>query len=192
MFNFLNTFFRKDIDSICKKYGIKNYTINKDQSIDVDGDVDLYNKRLTKLPLKFRKVYGNFDCSVNKIKSLKGSPNWVGKDFDCKVNLLKTLEDGPENVLGSYMCEGNRLVNFKGFPENHDGYINFMCNPINNLFEDIEYDKRVKFMYWCNEYDVITDNGVIIHERIDEVYYKLYPHRGYERIRNDDPGFYTQ
>ena len=27
------------IDEICKKYGIENYTINDDGSIDVDGDV---------------------------------------------------------------------------------------------------------------------------------------------------------
>ena len=26
------------IDKICKKYGIENYTINPDGSIDVDGD----------------------------------------------------------------------------------------------------------------------------------------------------------
>jgi hypothetical protein len=31
-----------DIESICKEYGIQNFTINEDGSIDVDGDVDLY------------------------------------------------------------------------------------------------------------------------------------------------------
>lgn len=30
---------KKDIHSICKKYGIKNYSINEDGSIDVDGNV---------------------------------------------------------------------------------------------------------------------------------------------------------
>ena len=43
-----------DIKSICEKYRITNYTINSDGSIDVDGDVDLSEKRITKLPLKFR------------------------------------------------------------------------------------------------------------------------------------------
>ena len=33
-----------DIDSICRKYNIRNYIINSDGSIDVDGDVNLYNK----------------------------------------------------------------------------------------------------------------------------------------------------
>ncbi len=35
---------------------IRNYTINPDGSIDVDEDVWLYDKGLTKLPLKFNKV----------------------------------------------------------------------------------------------------------------------------------------
>jgi len=32
---------KQEIDSICRKYGIRNYTINPDESIDVDRDVDL-------------------------------------------------------------------------------------------------------------------------------------------------------
>jgi len=40
----------KEIHKICKEYGIKNYTINTDGSIDVDGYVNLSKKRLTKLP----------------------------------------------------------------------------------------------------------------------------------------------
>ena len=31
----------EDIKSTCEKYGITNYTINEDRSIDVDGDIDL-------------------------------------------------------------------------------------------------------------------------------------------------------
>ena len=31
----------KDIDSICDEYGIKDYTINDDGLVDVDGDVDI-------------------------------------------------------------------------------------------------------------------------------------------------------
>jgi len=30
------------IDEICRKYDIRNYTINDDGTIDVDGYVDLY------------------------------------------------------------------------------------------------------------------------------------------------------
>ena len=84
-------FFKKknnSIDSICKKWGIKNYTINEDGTIDVDGTVNLYpvlfstqhlkmgitkswysriqktdyhdTGELTEIPLKFRNVTGDF------------------------------------------------------------------------------------------------------------------------------------
>ena len=39
----------KDIDAICQRYGIKNYTINNGL-VDVDASVNLVNRKLTKLP----------------------------------------------------------------------------------------------------------------------------------------------
>ncbi len=67
----------KKINHICKIYDIKNYTINPDESIDVNNvneGVNLYNKGLKKLPLKFNKINGDFDCDDNKLTSLEGSP----------------------------------------------------------------------------------------------------------------------
>ena len=46
-----------DIDTICKKYGITNYTINNGV-VDVYGDVNLSVQALSGLPLKFGKVTG--------------------------------------------------------------------------------------------------------------------------------------
>jgi len=60
----------KEIHEICKKYGIKNYTINDDGSIDVDGNVNLSYRKLTKLPLKFNNVSGNFLCYNNQLTTL--------------------------------------------------------------------------------------------------------------------------
>ncbi len=59
-----------------EKYNIKNYTINSDEYIDVDGNVDLRCKELeNKLPLKFNKVNSHFSCSCNKLTTLEGSPS---------------------------------------------------------------------------------------------------------------------
>ena len=66
--------------------GIHNYTINNDLTVDVDGDVDLYNKNLTKIPVQFNEVLGNFDCSYNNLESLEWHPKYVGGDFDCSHN----------------------------------------------------------------------------------------------------------
>ena len=59
---------KSKIKEICKKYEIKNYTINGD-TIDVNGDVSLNGKQLTKLPLKFGTVTGHFDCTYNNLTS---------------------------------------------------------------------------------------------------------------------------
>ena len=69
------------ISLICEKYNIKNYTINPDGSIDVNGSVDLSQYKLIELPLRFNKITGYFDCSNNNLTSLKGCPRWVGGNF---------------------------------------------------------------------------------------------------------------
>ena len=70
--DFPNT--KEEIDSICKKYHIIKYTINDDFSIDVEGSVDLRSKGLSKLPLKFNKISGDFYCDDNKLTTLEGAP----------------------------------------------------------------------------------------------------------------------
>ena len=99
-----------NINKICRKYRINNYTINEDGSIDVNGDVNLYNLGLTELPLIFNRVSGSFDCSYNRLTTLKGSPKYVGTNFNCKDNELTSLEDGPEKVEGGYYCMNNRKL----------------------------------------------------------------------------------
>ena len=99
------------ISLICKKYKITNYTINDDGSIDVNGDVDLWNKGLTELPLVFNKVSGNFNCGRNnRLTSLKGCPRWVGNGFYCSNNDLTSLEFSPDYVGGDFWCEYNDLT----------------------------------------------------------------------------------
>ena len=98
------------ISLICEKYNIKNYTINPDGSIDVDGGVDLSRYKLIELPLTFNKVSGWFDCSNNNLTTLKGSPRWVGDYFNCRNNYLPNLEFSPDYVGGWFSCEYNKLT----------------------------------------------------------------------------------
>ena len=46
----------KKIKDICKLYGIVNYTINDDLSVDVDWNVNLSSHSLKRIPLNFNKV----------------------------------------------------------------------------------------------------------------------------------------
>jgi hypothetical protein len=98
------------ISLICKKYNIKNYTINGDGSIDVNGSVNLYNKGLTELPLVFNKVSGYFDCGRNNLTTLKGCPRWVGGYFYCTNNNLTSLGFGPDYVGSFFSCQYNNLT----------------------------------------------------------------------------------
>ena len=98
------------ISLICKRYGINNYTINPDGSIDVNGGVDLYNYNLTEFPLTFNRVDGDFYCNNNQLTSLKGCPRWIGGYFDCDCNRLYSLEFSPEYVGSYFSCELNYLT----------------------------------------------------------------------------------
>ena len=97
-------------DEISKKldeFNIKNYTINKDSSIDVNGNVDLCDKNLTEIPFNFNKVNSNFNCSWNKLKTLKGSPKEVNNNFICANNKLVSLEGILKKIGGDFNCWQN-------------------------------------------------------------------------------------
>ena len=92
----------EEIKKICKKYKIENYTINPDESIDVDGDVNLSHRKLSKIPLNFNKVSGNFWINNNNLTSLEGCPKEVGESFDCAKNQITSLKYSPIKV-GTYI-----------------------------------------------------------------------------------------
>ena len=106
----------EDIDSICKRYGIENYTV-KEGLVYVDDDVDLSYKKINKLPLKFGEVSGDFNCSWNKLTSLEGAPSRVGGHFSCSWNQLTSLEGSPIRVGGFFDCCWNQLTSLEGAPE---------------------------------------------------------------------------
>ena len=133
-----------NIHKICKEYGIENYTINSDGSIDVDGDVDLWSRGLTKLPMKFNNVSGDFNCHYNKLTTLLGSPKSVGGDFHCGYNNLTTLEGSPQSVGGNFNCVYNKLTTLEGGPKSVGGGFYYDGNPIYNQLGDIDYKSYIK------------------------------------------------
>ena len=124
----------QEIINICKKYNIKNYTINPDGSIDVESDLYLSNFNLDKLPLKFNKVNGDFYCSSNKLTNLEGSPNEVSGSFSCSFNFITSLVGCPNEVNDSFNCSYNELTSFIGSPMGVGK--NFYCN--NNQITSLE------------------------------------------------------
>ena len=88
------------IAEICEEYKIENWTLNADGSIDVVGDIKLWDRDLIELPLKFGRVDGYFDFSHNNLTTLEGCPREVGGYFNCMYNKLTTLEGAPR--VGGY------------------------------------------------------------------------------------------
>ncbi len=70
------------------QYHIMGYTINLDDSVDVEGDVHLSYKTFTQIPVKFNIVTGDFTCNNSRLTTLKNAPNYVGGSFRCQFNSL--------------------------------------------------------------------------------------------------------
>jgi hypothetical protein len=106
------------VAKICRKYKIKNWDINSEGLVDVDDDdVWLNGKVLTKLPLDFGHVSGDFYCDYNDLASLEGCPRSVGGSFYCSNNKLTSLEGCPQEVRDDFYCSNNKLTSLEGCPQ---------------------------------------------------------------------------
>ena len=95
-----------------------NYKDYIGEYINVKENVELERLNLTKLPIRFGTVGGNFYCGDNKLTSLEGAPEKVGGSFDCEVNKLTSLEGAPKVVDGDFCCNDNYyLTSIKGAPK---------------------------------------------------------------------------
>ena len=154
---------KESIESICEKYDITNYIINSDGSIDVDGNVDLDKLELFRIPLKFRNVTENFNCSGgyfncfnNKLTTLEGAPQTVGGDFYCNDNKLTTLKGSPKSVGGNFECSGNQLTSLEYGPESVGG--NFDCH--SNQLTSLEGLPEIGGYINCRRNQIIDFRGV--------------------------------
>jgi hypothetical protein len=100
-----------DIYKICRdmRLSLRNWSISSDGLVDVDGNVDLSYKNLTKLPFSFGYVRGYFHCYGNELTSLEGAPKSVGRGFNCSHNKLTSLRFAPEEIGGSIIILPNLI-----------------------------------------------------------------------------------
>lgn len=173
-----------NINKLCKKYKIKKYTINPDGSIDVDGNVDMGFQHLTKLPLKFNKVSGDFVVGNNQLSTFEGCPNEIGGDFDFFSNRatslegcpqivggnfavgynysIKTLIGAPKVIHGSFNCVATGLMTLQGCPQ----IANYLWASHNSKLPKIISEELLKcdsetintFVKYQDHYDV-WENG---------------------------------
>lgn len=133
---------KREIINLCKHYSIRNYTVNDDYSVDVDGGVDLSGFGLEKIPIKFNIVNGYFSCNGNRLVDLENSPKRVMGNFFCinQYGNLKSLKGAPEYVAYNFDCHDNESLTEFYFPElgyglNLEGTKIYTIEDINFTFE---------------------------------------------------------
>jgi len=173
----------QEIKKLCSEYGIKNYQIRDDGSIDVNGSVNLSWLGNKQLPLFFNEVKRYFDCDGNNLTTLEGCPKEVGTCFSCSNNKLISLEYSPKIVGGDFNCWGNiyltsldglentyidgelsvfdcsRLYSLKGFPKKV-GSFNCWSTPIYPIYDKFIQECEYETMRRFNKFDVIYTDGL--------------------------------
>ncbi len=100
----------------------------------IKGDLDLSSSGLHELPdLSHVTVEGNFDCSLNSLKSLKGCPQTIGGNLNCMHNKLISLEGAPAKVNGNFTCTYNNLDSLNHAPVVVNGNFDCSKNKITSL-----------------------------------------------------------
>ena len=129
---------KEEIKNWLDEMRIEKYHINEDLTVNVDDRVDLDNKNLSEIPVKFGIINGSFYCDCNNLTSLKGCPKVVKGDFDCSYNKLKSLEYSPREIDGNFNCSCNKLKSLEG------------CSEIVNRNFNCEYNTNLTYEYLEN------------------------------------------
>lgn len=94
-----------------------NKTKLPDGTWHVHGDLDVGDLNLTSLEgLNVSIVDGYFDCSINQLTNLEGSPKEVEGSFQCSYNNLTSLKGCPKVINGRFNCRDNQLKSLEGCP----------------------------------------------------------------------------
>lgn len=172
-----------EIIKLCKQYGIENYTINDDYSIDVDSNVELSYKSLTKIPVKFNIVNGYFACNGNFLENLENSPRRVMGNFFCinqYNNSLKSLKGAPEYVAYNFDCHDNVDLTDFYFPEIGYGlnleytsvytindidfrfeFCNLLNTPIWSVLKTFIYNDSFKVSNYIDKLELFKDFDIV-------------------------------
>ena len=132
-------------------------------------------------------VNGTFNCSLNKLKNLKGSPHKCGSmianqcglislegspeeiklDFSVASNKLTTLEGGPKSVGNIYDCSYNQLQNLIGICKSKRTYTQ------GNPFDEESVSHKSQKSQTKSSPKLFKAGDPITYIRSDSAYYKF-------------------
>lgn len=129
------------IEKILDDFNIVNYTINSDETVDVDGSVNLSFKNIHRLEIQFNKVMGNFSISGNPITTMKGFPKYIEGTLNCNLTNLETLEYFPEYVGGYSFLNYLDLKSLDGYTGSFD---KLTCDNKSKLVRKLKLNNALK------------------------------------------------
>ncbi len=122
-----------------------------------NDDIIIYEKNITSLNGRPKKIIGSFKCSNNLLTTLKGRPKEVTGDFHCVLNKLTTLEGRPKMINGDFKCNGNinlkdiksQIIKYqikanKYFTDEGNFSFKDIENEFNEYCECLEKNKKIK------------------------------------------------
>ena len=115
------------------KYEVKDYTINGDFTVSVNGPLALDNKGIEEIPVKFSEITGSIDVTTNRLKRIDWAPAKVNGDFDAWDNEIETLVGGPTEVEMTMDVDGNKLTDLHGSPKKVGGSFIVSKNNLKSL-----------------------------------------------------------
>lgn len=146
-----------EIEAILNQLGVENYSISDDGTVDVFGTVDISFKELTRIPVQFGNIKGDFNCSNNLLETLDGCPHTVGVSFFCHANKLTSLNSSPNSVGKAFICKSNRLKSLEGITDTINGI--FDCSE--NLLTSLKGGPRsVNGNFDCSHNRLATLDGI--------------------------------
>lgn len=110
-------------------------SINSDNTIDVNGDVHIYETSLEELPFNFNIINGDFNLKENPdLTTLKGCPIVVNGNFNCNRNVkITNLKYIPHTVSGELNMEECSITNILGLDNIKCQHFVFNNNKITTL-----------------------------------------------------------
>ncbi len=112
---------KAEIEAWLDEHKVRNYSLAKHEEygyvVNIDGGVNLNNKNLTTIPVKFGRVKKHFNVFSNQLTNLDFCPNYVGTDFLIDGNNISSLEGMPRFIGGNAALNNNPIKNLKGMSQ---------------------------------------------------------------------------
>lgn len=164
------------------QHGKSNYKIVKINAsffkpyvtVDVDGDVILYNMHISKIPacIRFGKVTGDFIISSNDLETMEGLPVEVGGVLNIMKNKIKSFDGS--TVKSCMALEGQPQKVKTDYPLTDENYKLFLQGELSENVVFVGDEKMRGILTNINERENIASvqlsENVTVRCSLDKVY----------------------